>query len=136
MERILRKVGPTDVQKPVRLTTKTKNVRVGKEEIFCSPPFLIRLYFSFPPFFPFVILCPAFLVPNLLWSDPEKNVTGWSEDDHEVSLAFGPDVVFWFLQKHDLDLICRVHQVRVPPLHPGPSRSPHFPHFPKKKTIM
>jgi serine/threonine-protein phosphatase PP1 catalytic subunit len=28
-----------------------------------------------------------------------------------VSFTFGPDVVAKFLQKHDLDLICRAHQV-------------------------
>jgi hypothetical protein len=28
-----------------------------------------------------------------------------------VSFTFGPDVVSRFLQKHDMDLICRAHQV-------------------------
>ena len=51
------------------------------------------------------------LLCDLLWSDPDKEVTGWGENDRGVSFTFGPDVVSKFLQKHDLDLICRAHQV-------------------------
>lgn len=51
------------------------------------------------------------LLCDLLWSDPDKDITGWSENDRGVSFTFGPDVVSRFLQKHDLDLICRAHQV-------------------------
>lgn len=52
------------------------------------------------------------LLCDLLWSDPEKDVQGWSENDRGVSFTFGPDIVTRFLQKHDLDLVCRAHQVR------------------------
>lgn len=38
-------------------------------------------------------------------------VQGWGENDRGVSYTFGPDSVTEFLQKHDLDLICRAHQV-------------------------
>ncbi|KAI0289396.1 Serine/threonine protein phosphatase PP1 [Russula brevipes] len=48
---------------------------------------------------------------DLLWSDPDENVAGWSENERGVSFTFGPDVVSRFLQRHDLDLICRGHQV-------------------------
>lgn len=51
------------------------------------------------------------LLCDLLWSDPDKDITGWSENDRGVSFTFGPDVVLRFLQKHDMDLICRAHQV-------------------------
>lgn len=51
------------------------------------------------------------LLCDLLWSDPDKDITGWSENDRGVSFTFGPDVVSRFLQKHDMDLICRAHQV-------------------------
>ncbi|KAJ3103936.1 Serine/threonine-protein phosphatase pp1 [Phlyctochytrium planicorne] len=51
------------------------------------------------------------LLCDLLWSDPDKDIQGWSENDRGVSFTFGPDVVTRFLQKHDLDLICRAHQV-------------------------
>lgn len=37
---------------------------------------------------------------------------GWGENDRGVSYTFGPDSVTEFLQKHDLDLICRAHQVK------------------------
>lgn len=53
------------------------------------------------------------LLCDLLWSDPDKDITGWSENDRGVSFTFGPDVVSRFLQKHDMDLICRAHQVRT-----------------------
>lgn len=56
------------------------------------------------------------LLCDLLWSDPDKDITGWSENDRGVSFTFGPDVVSRFLQKHDMDLICRAHQVSL--LHP------------------
>lgn len=36
---------------------------------------------------------------------------GWGENDRGVSFTFGPDVVAKFLNRHDLDLICRAHQV-------------------------
>jgi len=51
------------------------------------------------------------LICDLLWADPEKDITGWAENDRGVSFVFGPDVVSSFLRKHDLDLICRAHQV-------------------------
>jgi len=51
---------------------------------------------------------------DLLWSDPEKEVSGWGDNDRGVSFTFGVDVVSKFLNKHDLDLICRAHQVQFP----------------------
>ena len=54
----------------------------------------------------------AGLLCDLLWADPDKDVTGWGDNDRGVSFTFGPDTVGEFLQKHDLDLICRAHQVR------------------------
>lgn len=56
------------------------------------------------------------LLCDLLWSDPDKDITGWSENDRGVSFTFGPDVVSRFLQKHDMDLICRAHQVSICPM--------------------
>ena len=53
----------------------------------------------------------AGLLCDLLWSDPDKDVTGWGENDRGVSFTFGADVVSKFLNRHDLDLICRAHQV-------------------------
>lgn len=51
------------------------------------------------------------LLCDLLWSDPDKDIIGWGENDRGVSFTFGPDVVEGFLRKHDLDLVCRAHQV-------------------------
>ena len=51
------------------------------------------------------------LLCDLLWSDPDKEVAGWGENDRGVSFTFGADVVSEFLDKHDLDLVCRAHQV-------------------------
>ena len=51
------------------------------------------------------------IICDLLWSDPEKEIDGWGENDRGVSFTFGGDVVGKFLKKHDLDLVCRAHQV-------------------------
>ena len=57
------------------------------------------------------------LLCDLLWADPDKEIQGWGENDRGVSYTFGPDSVTEFLQKHDLDLICRAHQAwfLIPP---------------------
>jgi serine/threonine-protein phosphatase PP1 catalytic subunit len=51
------------------------------------------------------------LLCDLLWSDPDARIKSWADSDRGVSCTFGSDVVFEFLEKHDLDLICRGHQV-------------------------
>ena len=58
------------------------------------------------------------LLCDLLWSDPEPEVQGWAgknqlilENERGVSYVFGPDVCTSFLKKHEMDLICRAHQV-------------------------
>jgi serine/threonine-protein phosphatase PP1 catalytic subunit len=51
------------------------------------------------------------LLCDLICSDPDKDITGWSDNDRGISFTFGPDVVSRFLQKHDMDLIIRSHQV-------------------------
>ena len=61
----------------------------------------------------FVFLISGLLC-DLLWSDPDKDVQGWGENDRGVSFTFGADVVSKFLNRHDLDLICRAHQVKNP----------------------
>ncbi len=58
-----------------------------------------------------VCVCAPGLLCDLLWSDPDKDVQGWGENDRGVSFTFGADVVSKFLNRHDLDLICRAHQV-------------------------
>jgi serine/threonine-protein phosphatase PP1 catalytic subunit len=51
------------------------------------------------------------LLCDLLWADPDPDSQGWTESDRGVSYIFGADVVEQFLQTHDLDLVCRAHQV-------------------------
>jgi len=51
------------------------------------------------------------LLCDLLWSDPDKDIPEWGENDRGVSYTFGSKVVAKFLKKHDLDLIARAHQV-------------------------
>ena len=53
----------------------------------------------------------AGLLCDLMWSDPDADITGWAENDRGVSYTFGADVVSKFLQKHDFDLVVRAHQV-------------------------
>ena len=51
------------------------------------------------------------LLCDLLWSDPSPHINGWGENDRGVSYTFGADVVEAFLERHDLDLVVRAHQV-------------------------
>ena len=51
------------------------------------------------------------LLCDLVWSDPEVEISGWLDNDRGVSYVFGPDVVKKFNKKHQLNLICRAHQV-------------------------
>ncbi|CAM2696339.1 unnamed protein product [Rotaria socialis] len=53
------------------------------------------------------------LLCDLLWSDPDKDALEWAENDRGVSFTFGADIVTRFLTRHDLDLICRGHQVSI-----------------------
>ena len=53
------------------------------------------------------------LLCDLLWADPDREIMGWAEGDRGVSFCFGPDVVTGFLQKQNMDLVCRAHQVTV-----------------------
>lgn len=58
------------------------------------------------------------LLCDLLWADPDKEINGWGENDRGVSYTFGQDSVTEFLAKHDLDLVCRAHQVHKTELMP------------------
>lgn len=51
------------------------------------------------------------LLCDLLWADPDQNVMGWGYNARGVSYTFGHDIIADFLSRHDLDLICRAHQV-------------------------
>ncbi|KAK7284386.1 hypothetical protein RJT34_19131 [Clitoria ternatea] len=51
------------------------------------------------------------LLCDLLWSDPDASIEGWADSDRGISCTFGPDALTEFLDKNDLDLVCRGHQV-------------------------
>lgn len=51
------------------------------------------------------------LLCDLLWSDPERGVEAYGDNDRGVSFTFGEKIVQKFNEKHDIDLICRAHQV-------------------------
>jgi len=51
------------------------------------------------------------LLCDVLWSDPDPNITGWGDNERGISYTFGGDVVENALNKFDIDLICRAHQV-------------------------
>lgn len=75
------------------------------------------LSFSLPLFLspspsPSLLLLSSGLLCDLLWADPDKETVAWGENDRGVSFTFGPEIVSKFLCKHDLDLICRAHQVQ------------------------
>ena len=59
-------------------------------------------------------VCPtAGLLCDLLWADPDRETVGWGENiNRGLSFTFGSEIVSKFLVKHDLDLVCRAHQVR------------------------
>jgi serine/threonine-protein phosphatase PP1 catalytic subunit len=49
---------------------------------------------------------------DLLWSDPSDSLdTLWGPNERGVSHTFSKEVVEQFLEKNDLELICRGHQV-------------------------
>jgi len=51
------------------------------------------------------------LAADLLWSDPDEDITGWGENDRGVSWTFGGDIVLKFLQDTNCGLVARAHQV-------------------------
>lgn len=48
---------------------------------------------------------------DLMWADPEDNMTGWGPNERGVSFVFGADVVKEFVERNGIDLVCRAHQV-------------------------
>ncbi|CAH9072564.1 unnamed protein product [Cuscuta epithymum] len=73
-------------------------------EIFLQQPNLLELEAP-------IKICDAGLVCDLLWSDPSRETKGWGMNDRGVSYTFGADKVAEFLMQHDMDLVCRAHQV-------------------------
>lgn len=51
------------------------------------------------------------LLVDLLWADPSNEIDKWQMSDRGVSFVFGPAIVHEKLQKLDIDLVVRAHQV-------------------------
>jgi len=51
------------------------------------------------------------LLCDLLWADPDRFIDTWGPNDRGVSYTFGAAVLHQFLSIHEIDLICRAHQV-------------------------
>ena len=53
------------------------------------------------------------LLTDILWADPSTNVdqATFESNDRGVSVTFGSPVIEEFLDKNNLDMICRAHQV-------------------------
>ncbi|CAG5126577.1 unnamed protein product [Candidula unifasciata] len=54
------------------------------------------------------------LVSDLVWADPDPDpkAKGWHFNEARgTSYTFGPDTVQQFLEKNDLDIVCRAHDV-------------------------
>ena len=50
---------------------------------------------------------------ELLWSDPQP-MNGRAPSKRGVGLSFGPDVTKRFLADNDLELVVRLHEVKMP----------------------
>ena len=48
---------------------------------------------------------------DLLWSDPDKNVDGWGNNERGVSVTFNEGIVYKIVEDLDIDLVCRANQV-------------------------
>ncbi|XP_024973232.1 serine/threonine-protein phosphatase PP1-like isoform X2 [Cynara cardunculus var. scolymus] len=90
----LTEVRSTKSRKLVQLSeAEIKQLCSASREIFINQPNLLELEAP-------IKIC-----------DPSKDVKGWGMNDRGVSYTFGADKVSEFLTKHDLDLVCRAHQV-------------------------
>ena len=51
------------------------------------------------------------LLSDILWSDPDSTKEDWGPNERGVSFTFNEKTLAKFLEKNDLDLLCRAHQV-------------------------
>lgn len=88
------------IKRIMRPTGKFLHIQESNSSVFLNLIFFFR-----------IDIPDTGLLCDLLWADPDKDIVGWGENDRGVSFTFGEDVVAQFLRRHDLDLICRAHQV-------------------------
>ncbi|VDP05919.1 unnamed protein product [Heligmosomoides polygyrus] len=94
---------PCDVQETARplIVPRREDLRLTADE-----PRVMENEFSCCGSYPV-----AGLLCDILWSDPDSSVVGWAPNERGVSYVFGVDVLAQFLQKMDLDIVVRGHQV-------------------------
>jgi hypothetical protein len=46
-----------------------------------------------------------------MWSDPSSTIRLWDQNERGISYTFGADAVSDFLERNELDVIVRAHQV-------------------------
>ncbi|XP_003746749.3 serine/threonine-protein phosphatase PP1 [Galendromus occidentalis] len=51
------------------------------------------------------------IMSQLTWSDPNRDSDGWTESARGVGFMFGKTPLWQFLEKFDLDLLARAHEV-------------------------
>ena len=51
------------------------------------------------------------LMCDLLWSDPSQDIDGWAEHKRGAGYAFGKKALREWMDKHDVTLVIRAHQV-------------------------
>jgi len=50
-------------------------------------------------------------ISDLLWSDPEENIDGFSQSPRGAGYIFGQDITKKFNEINNLKLVCRAHQL-------------------------
>ena len=48
---------------------------------------------------------------DLTWADPKKQSKNWADNDRGVSFTFSEKALDEFIKKHNIQLVCRAHQV-------------------------
>ena len=66
-------------------------------------------------------------IADLLWADPDGDVTGLVQSERGTGYVFGDDIAEKFLVHHSFDLICRAHQVVTDGF--------EFPFWPKQSVV-
>lgn len=67
------------------------------------------------------------IIADLLWSDPDKNISYWGPNERGVTFSWGKTVASNFIKDNQLSLIIRAHQMA--------QNGIEFPFYPDKRVI-
>lgn len=56
-------------------------------------------------------LMEGHLAEEILWSDPNPEIRDWGASPRGISVTYGMDALYKFLEENELDLVCRGHEV-------------------------